>query len=130
MTLFEECILALGNNQKIVTEEETNQYFEQLVNMFSIVSWGRIEWETISKKYRLNHISEVLDYLKEHGIEERSIILLWNYSDAPAVKTNLTNIFNCIDDVTAVGSDTFVFCPTGKYVIEFFHEGEITLGII
>ncbi|WP_445662046.1 hypothetical protein [Bacillus sp. FSL R7-0685] len=31
-----------------------------------------------------------------------------------------------MDDVTAVGSDTFMFSESG-YVIEFFHDGDVQL---
>ncbi len=41
------------------------------------------------------------------------------YGEQPALKTSLEHALNVIDDVTAVGSDTFMFSESG-YVIEFF----------
>ncbi|WP_435868787.1 CDI toxin immunity protein [Bacillus mycoides] len=40
---------------------------------------------------------------------------------------NSNDILRNIDDVTAVGSDTYLFCPN-NFVIEFYHEGEIIIG--
>ncbi|BEV38185.1 hypothetical protein BSB_12580 [Bacillus stercoris] len=46
-----------------------------------------------------------------------------SFLPAPLILTQL----NVIDDVTAVGSDTFMFSESG-YVIEFFHDGDVTIG--
>ncbi|MGQ9003129.1 CDI toxin immunity protein [Bacillus subtilis] len=35
--------------------------------------------------------------------------MLWGYGEQPALRTSLEHALNVIDDVTAVGSDTFMF---------------------
>lgn len=129
MTLFEECIMALGKDVKVLDQEKTNYYFNQLVSKFPIASWARINWDEIETKKKIDDLQEILQWLNNASISDLRVILLWNYSDAPAVSTDLKNALRVIDDVTAVGSDTFMFCPSAGYVIEFYHEGEITIGL-
>nr|WP_156290172.1 hypothetical protein [Oceanobacillus salinisoli] len=45
------------------------------------------------------------------------------------LKTEFDNILRALHDLTAVSSDTFLYVPH-KYVIEIYHEGEITLGYL
>ncbi|WP_445993910.1 CDI toxin immunity protein [Paenibacillus medicaginis] len=70
---------------------------------------------------------EILDSELEESINQQ-VRLLWNYSDAPSVQVSLKQVVDHIDDVTAVGSDTWLIGPDFSFVIEIFHEGEIKLG--
>ncbi len=132
MNLFDECIEALGNEVIILSEPETRAMFETLTTMFPITPWGRIDWESVDKKFKIENTQEIFIKLKIHYGEKINapIYLLWNYSDAPVVQADLLNVIKVIDDVTAVGSDTWIICPSIGYVIEYFHEGEVTLGFL
>lgn len=90
---------------------------------------ARINWDAIVAKKKINDCQEIIQWLTREKISDYRVILLWNYSDAPAVSTDLRSALRAIDDVTAVGSDTFMFCPSAGYVIEFYHEGEVTIGL-
>lgn len=129
MTLFEECIQALGDKVEIMSSEKTQELFKHLVKNYPVTLWGRIDWDKIKEKYKIHLPQESLKILNKKYPDHLNniVFLLWNYSDATCVKTELQRALDCIDDVTAVGSDTWIYCPT-EYVIEFFHEGEVTLG--
>ncbi|MFH0345226.1 hypothetical protein ACHADS_01450 [Bacillus vallismortis] len=107
MTLYEECLEALGNNKEVLTISDTRKYHEQLGKSFPD--------------------EDIDEWLIENKIDDKTVILLWAYGDYPAVKTSLDNALNVIDDVTAVGSYTFMFSESG-YVIEFSHDGDVTIG--
>ncbi|OPX03523.1 hypothetical protein RA955_00630 [Geobacillus proteiniphilus] len=62
-------------------------------------------------------------------MNHNDVIVLWNYSCHPGIQTKLERVLNAIDDVAAVGSDAFILCEDGEYVIEIFHDGEVTIGI-
>ncbi|WP_459209008.1 CDI toxin immunity protein [Bacillus mojavensis] len=64
---------------------------------------------------------------KSQGIVDTTINLLWNPSDFPVVRTTLENAIEVLDNVLAVGSDTYMYSDHG-FVIEFFHDGEVTIG--
>ena len=53
----------------------------------------------------------------------------WDEATRPAVKSDLHHVLNHIEDVTIVSFDTWLFSPAEKYVIEFYHEGEVTIGL-
>lgn len=129
MTLFEECVHAIGNeNLRILTSGETEKYFDYLCSLFPISPWGRIDWEKVSEKKEIRYLSEIVDWLRQRGINHHDVIVLWNYSYYPGIKAKLERVLNAIDDVVAVGSDTFILCKNGEYVIEFFHDGVVTIG--
>jgi hypothetical protein len=133
MTLLDECIEALSNDTQVLSEEETQRIFDTFENTFPFTSWGRIDWDRLDKKIYLDSEKDILLSLNERFSQKRlesSIYILWDEGSLPAVKATLKNSLKVIDDVTSVSFDTWIFCPNLGYVIEFYHEGEITIGII
>ncbi|WP_429895519.1 hypothetical protein [Geobacillus thermopakistaniensis] len=61
--------------------------------------WGRIDWEKVSEKKHIKHASEVVDWLRQRGIDHYDVIVLWNYSDNPGIQTTLERVLHAIDDV-------------------------------
>ena len=55
---------------------------------------------------------------------------MWDNANLPCLKSELKNIIKSIDDVTAVSFDTWVVSSDYNIIIEFYHEGEITLGVL
>lgn len=127
LDLFDECLEALGKNKEILSEELTAKYYELLSNSFPFTSWGRIKWEEVCCHLSIDYEEEIYDWLAKKHFKDRNIIILWGYGEQPALKTSIEHALNVIDDVTAVGSDTFMFSESG-YVIEFFHDGDVTIG--
>ncbi|WP_054950713.1 CDI toxin immunity protein [Numidum massiliense] len=129
MNLFDECIIALGENADVLSDERTKQYFSQLVDLFPITFYQRIDWEKVKVKRKIEYYGDIPTWLDELGISDMEVVLLWNYTDDPAVKTDIVSAVKVIDDITAVSWDTFMLSPSVGYVIEFYHEGEVTIGL-
>ncbi|MNE35666.1 hypothetical protein D3C80_1294410 [compost metagenome] len=130
MTLFEELIELLSDDVVIETFQETDRLLHFLVETYPVTRWGRIDWEAVSDKHVVVSVQEVAGILESNlgGSNDLKVNLLWNYSDAPSIRVSLNQVVKYIDDVLAVGSDTWITCPDFSFVIEFFHEGEIVLG--
>lgn len=118
LDLFDECLEALGEQKEILSEELTATYYEMLSNSFPFTFWGRIKWEEVSCHQSIDYEEEIDEWLHVNHFKDRNIIILWGYGDQPALRTSLDNALNAIDDVAAVGSDTFLFSESG-YVIKF-----------
>ncbi|WP_423055776.1 hypothetical protein [Bacillus atrophaeus] len=86
-----------------------------------------MKWEEVCCHQSIDYEEEIDEWLAVHHFKDRDIIILWGYVEQPALRTSLELALNVIDDVTAVGSDTFMFSESG-YVIEFFHDGDVTTG--
>ncbi len=129
MTLFEECIEALGSNIVMLSDKQTHGYFEQLSGKFPITSWARIDWDKICNKKIINEIDDLNNWFNENKISSLDVNILWNNAGIPGVKTNLQNALQVLDDVLAVAPDTFMYNIEEGYVIEFYHDGEITVGL-
>lgn len=128
--LFDQCIRALGKNKEIMSMNVTEEIFQLFEDAFPITKWGRIDWDKVSKKIKIKSIDEVDDCLEKLIKNfDTNIFIIWNDASLPAIKTDLNDTLKVINDITAVSFDTWLFCPSSKYIIEFFHEGEITIGI-
>ncbi|WP_439116346.1 CDI toxin immunity protein [Paludifilum halophilum] len=45
MTLFEECLEALGEYCEVLSEEKSNQVVEAMCRLFPVAINGRIDWD-------------------------------------------------------------------------------------
>lgn len=125
MTLLEECIEALGNDICIFNGDEKLDIEDKFYNMVSLTTWGRINWD------KFKSIGEV------KGVEDLNIIegnkkyyIIWGDIEMPIVKSELVNILNNLDDVIAVSFDTWLLAEDESMVIEFYHESDVTIGML
>lgn len=124
MTLFEECIVALEKkNVLVLSKDETNKIFECMAQSFPITPWGQIDWKNVKHK-KISSSDQITKYI---NIQDE-VYILWDNASIPSIKTNLNQILKALDDVTAVSFDTWLYNPTMGYIIEFYHEGDITIG--
>jgi hypothetical protein len=130
-SLFEECLTELGEGTRIYSKEESQRLINQVENNFKFTSWGRIDWSKISIKKKADRINEVIDFL---GANQRrlqnSFLVCWDNAAYPIIETNLFKIMDSWDDVVAVGFDTWIVDLEQGIIIENYHEGEITVGIM
>lgn len=129
MTLFEECLQALGDRADVLSEEKTVSYFCELEQRFPFTPWARIDWAKVHVNKQVENEDDIYDWLNAQGIEDKAIILMWDYAGVPAVKTDLDSALAAFEDVEAVSSNTYMYCPATGYVIEFFHDGIYTIGL-
>lgn len=137
MTLFEECIEALGKNSNILSNEESIKIFDRFEKDFPLVYiadniLSRINWSEIHKKIEIEeNILEVKEILEENSINtNREVYILWNEGTLPVLKASLNSVIENIDDVTAVAFDTWICSLDMNFIIEFYHEGECILGFM
>ncbi|TFE26929.1 hypothetical protein [Cohnella luojiensis] len=129
MTLFDECIEALLPQVEVLPISQRNEHTRLMTAEYPISINGRIDWGMVGFKQKVSSCNEIVDVLKEHfDTINTDVLIIWDGAHLPVVKSKLTKIFEYIDDVTAVGFDTWLYCPEQNYVIEFYHEGEITVG--
>lgn len=62
--------------------------------------------------------------------EDYVIYVLWSCSsgNSPVIKTDLRDAIMHIDDINAICPDQWLYCSSYKFVIEFYHEGDILIG--
>ncbi len=136
MTLFEECLEVLGEDAKVLNEDNTAKIFTQFESCFPMVYiaesiWSRVDWSKITNKYTIDtDVCEILGILKSNHLDIKDdIMILWNEATLPVIEIKLNKMLENVDDVTAVGFDTWIYCPKNDYVIEFYHNGETIFGI-
>ncbi|WP_010243289.1 CDI toxin immunity protein [Acetivibrio cellulolyticus] len=129
--LFEECLEVLKQDVVILSDSESSEIYRRLQSDFPFESWGRIAWSKVKNKVQFNEISDILSFFKSKiGITDSKVYILWGYGDDPVIQTNLKDAINSISHINAVGGDQWVYSPENKYVIEFYHEGEIVAAIL
>lgn len=81
----------------------------------------RVKWD--------EDIDSIKDVFISQGLElSQEVFLLFGYGDYPFVKTSLQRILVNLEEVRRIGSDQFIYCQTSKFVIGYFHDGDITIG--
>lgn len=129
-TLLEECIEALGVNIDILENTQRKMIVNSFENTFPITFWGRIDWSNIQNYGEIYNTDEIKLYLHNcFGSYSKTVYIIWDEATLPIIKTDLHQVLKVIDDVTAVSFDTWIYSPSLGYVIEFYHEGDIRIGI-
>lgn len=131
MTLLEECLDALDvkHNAIIKNKENKEKIVKKMIERFPPTFYGRIDWEKCSNKYNITSHQDIITLLKSKGKETNNpVYILWSDSSMPIVQSNLKKILEHFDDVEAVSPNTWLYCPFEKWVIELYHDGDITLG--
>lgn len=128
MTLFEECVIALGHNLSILSYDESRKILKHISDVFPIASWGQIDWSKAKNVKKISSISEIKNILQINNGTPKEVYILWDNASLPVISTDINNILKVIDDVTAVSFDTWIYNPTDESIIEFYHEGEIHIG--
>ncbi len=122
--LFDECIEALGDDVTVYSDAKSKELYALFIQQIPFTQWSRIDWSKINKYKAIHDLKEVSDLFYQEDIE-----VYWSYGNFPVLKTKLDNIIGAFEDLVAVSPDTFLYVPK-KYVIEVYHEGEITLGFL
>ncbi len=128
MSLFDECIEALGEDLHVFSDNNREQILSNFESSF-LFKWGRIEWEKVSNHAEVNTVDEIISFL-DQNVDEYSnfVYVIWDEGTLPIVQSTLDKVLKVIDDVTAVSFDTWIFSPSTGYVIEIFHDGEVRVG--
>ncbi|SFT03050.1 hypothetical protein [Marininema halotolerans] len=124
MTLYEECLEALGEGVEILSKKDSEEIFEWFESNF-FISYGRIDWEKSKGLTLINSLEEL-----PKCIQNEMVFILWDEADTPVLKANFRTVLDVIDDVTAVSFDTWLVGRDSGYVVEYHHEGDITIAIL
>ncbi|SFC39147.1 hypothetical protein SAMN05443252_103192 [Bacillus sp. OV322] len=114
-----------------LTKEDGDLIMNEFVQTFPIAEWGRIDWEKVKNKVKIKdwNTGSIKDVLRIQGFDlTQQAYLLYSSGDFPFVKTSVQRILSNFEELTWIGWDQFIYCPTSRYVIEYFHDGDITIG--
>jgi hypothetical protein len=128
--LYLECLNALG--AKPLDDEKSDLLHELFKKMYPLTEWGKIEWDKIEKKKKIDDLNEIIPTLKEllQTDIDKSVYIEWSDGGLPIIKANLINIIKNFDEVDCVSFDKFIFNPSQSYVVEVLFSGQITVGVL
>lgn len=115
MTLFEECLAALGS-YKIVKLFEEKMALAQI----KLTEYGRLDLKRY-RSYRRITIPEL------QRLPDFSCYVIYDDAKLPVIKCRFKRVMECLDDVTAASFDTWILSEDYTKIIEFHHSGEINL---
>ena len=133
MDLLDKAVTALLKSKdkcEVLNPSDSEKYLNIFFEAFSFTSWGTIDWDIVNEKTQINCFSQIIPYLKQHGVEKNdAIYVIWGEDDLPVLKCSLDGALENIKYLTPVGAyGTWLYGPSGKWAIEFYHHGDITLG--
>lgn len=131
MNLFEECMEALGIHAKTTPNPLADKILSDFDAHFPLNGFGRIDWKKISKKIPVKSLRNTFEIItKEFGDTLGDVFIIGSDPTIPIITTKFDKIFEHIDDVEAMSPNTWLYCPAKGWIIELYHDGEITLGLI
>ena len=113
MTLFEECLAALGS-YKIAKIFEEKMALAQI----KVTEYGRLDLKRY-KSYRQITLSEL------NRLPDFSCYVIYDNARLPVIKCRFKRVMECLDDVLAPSFDTWILAEDHTKIIEFHHSGEI-----
>ncbi len=129
MNLFEECLGALGQSVCICKQDVAEKILANFDQNFPLTSWGRIDWNKIKEKKIISSIEDIIPTLTDQKRNFTGpVYIIGSDPTIPILECSLDKILEFFDDVEAMSPNTWLFCPSNGWVIEFYHEGEITIG--
>lgn len=121
--LLSDCKEALGAGGKILEQEEKDDVYRIFQEKVPFLPWG-IDWELFNTVYEVSEIDQIYEKCKS-----KEFYIIW-WVEYPIIKSDIATIIKNIDDVCAVSPDTWLLSPDYDEVIEFHHDGKITLGYL
>jgi hypothetical protein len=129
MTLFDECLEALARDRIVLSGEKTKEMIKIFISTFLITNLGAIDWALVQNKYQVRKLNDIVEIIKERKVNiDKRVFIFWDNTELLSISAGLETTLVVIYDVIAVGFDTWIYCPDEMYVIEFHHEGRITIG--
>jgi hypothetical protein len=132
MSMLDKCITALLNSQdkcEILSESVGRIISRNMIAMYPFAWWGPIDWDKVTDKVMIKEKRNIYDVLKKRNIGlNENVFIVWDSADSPIIKTSLKASLDNIDDITTIGFNTWLYCPTSGWILEFHHDDTITLG--
>lgn len=122
-TLLKECIISLGRNCEVLDEEKEFKIYNKFKKSIKFSNSGVI-WNNMKSAIKI----EDIESLKKLCSREYYYII-WGLG-LPILECNIRDIIKNINDVIAVSPDTWVISREYDELIEFYHEGNITYGLL
>jgi hypothetical protein len=131
MSLFKECIEALGKYACITEKNIAEEILVKFDKDFPLTSWGRINWNEIEKSRIISSIEKIIPMLQEEKKNTLGVVyIIGSDPKIPIIESKLDKILEFFDDVEAMSPNSWFYCPSDGWVVEVYHDGEITLGFI
>ena len=121
--LLQECIEATGG--RTLNYNDGNKVMDEIQKKIPF-RLGRVDFSKFKFKTNINTIDSISKLIKN----STEIYVMWDNANLPCLKSELKDIIKFIDDVTAVSFDTWIVSTDYNTIIEFYHKGEVTLGIL
>ncbi|MQR88882.1 hypothetical protein GFV16_23810 [Bacillus megaterium] len=128
MTKVEHYIQTLGNTADLLTKKQTSIYFEKLSNTFPFLTIMQINWRKVLIKRSARHIEEIKKWLQEMNIKEHQVVLFWKRA-TKAVSVDLAQALLFFQQTADLTEEAFIYCPSVDYVIEYFKDGKMMIGL-
>ena len=131
MTLFEECIEALGKNASIVEKDIAKKILTEFDKNFSLKLWGRIDWDKVKDKRIAVSVEEIIPILREKKRNHLALVyVIGSDPKIPIIKSKLDKLLEFFYDVEAVSPNSWFYCQSEGWVVEVYHDGTMTIGFV
>lgn len=115
MTLYEECLEALKDYEEFSVEDSSKLINEKIINEIEFTWYERINFD----KYKNKVIIESFTQLD--SIVDRYVFVFWDIEEH-LIKTKMRNIINAWDDVSCLGTRTWIISVEFDFFLEYYSD--------
>lgn len=119
---FTECMQALGKQAIVFDNKISEKLYYKFAKLVPIENY-QIVWEDFVWFQEIDDIDELIEICGN-----KRFYIIWGL-DLPVVESNLNEILSSIYEIEVVSSDIWLFSEDFMF-IQFYHEGDITIGKI
>jgi hypothetical protein len=115
--LLDECLEAI-EGARLLDDVDARSVIESFYNAFPTGWWGRLDWSAIDDSGEFESFDELLGI---EGMREREVCVFWGTGvDASVMACALEDAVDAIDDVLAVGFETWFYDVDAGIVVEVY----------
>lgn len=131
MNLFEECVHALGQDAYICEERISKKILIDFEKCFPLTVWGRIDWGKIKIRKKITSVENIIFFLIHKKKDPYlPVYVIWSDPTVPILVSRLDRLLALFDDVEAVSPNVWFYCPVNGWIVEVYHDGEVTIGLL
>ena len=129
MTLFEECLEALGENAKISEKITVDKVLNSFDKHFPLTTWGRIDWKKVKDECTVLSPEEIIPTLKSRNKDPFHLMyVIGGNAKMPVLESKLDKALEVLDDIVAISHITWFFCPSEGWIVQINDDDTITIG--
>jgi hypothetical protein len=121
---------------RILTSAENREYESISLNQLPQTPWGTIDWSGVvvleehATRNEVEAAELFAELVRRYVDVDSGVVLFWGNLVVPSLMATAGIVAGNAEEVLATSHDVWLFAPSRSLLIEYFHEGRLTVAEI